>query len=98
MMEWKINFPSEESAQRTLKESGFSLGQIQRDDPRGIMFGEIYITKWRNLRAADRDALHGVYQRAHRGGPVEITLRSGGAPGEALRKLEDAAAQAAQSN
>lgn len=97
MTEYTISFPSEESAQKALSEAGFSLGALQRDDPRGVMFGDIGISKWRNLSQKEKDTLHGVYQRAYRDGPVEITLRSGGAPGEALRKIETAA-EAAQSS
>lgn len=91
MTEYKIKFQSEEQAQKALEDVGFSLGALQRDDPRGVMFGDIEISKWRNLSQKEKDILHGVYQRAYRGGPVEITMRSGGAPGDALRALEDAA-------
>lgn len=92
MTDWTLNFPSESAAEKALADAGFSLGTNQRDDPRGIMFGDVDISKWRQLSEKDKDALHGVYRRTGgRGSPVRITLRSGGAPGDAIRQLEDAA-------
>lgn len=90
MSDWSIQFSNESDAERALASSGFSLGRRQADAPRGIMFGDYDIQKWRNLRASDREALHGTYQRSGLGGPVSILLRSGGAPGHALRRLETA--------
>lgn len=97
MNKYTIRFPSRELAEKALRDAGFSLGINQRDDPRGILFGDIAIAKWRNMSTAEKDRLDGVYQRAYLGGPVEITMRTGGAPGDALRKLEAAAETAAQS-
>ncbi len=92
MIDWTISFPSEDAAQAALDQAGFSLGRNQRSDPRGIMYGDYDVAKWRNLSKRDRAGLHGVYQRAQGpGSPVRITLKSGGAPGDALRKLEASA-------
>lgn len=91
MSDWTINFPNEETAQQALADAGFSLGSLQRSDPRGIMYGDFNVQKWRNLSKRDVDNLHGVYQRSQGpGSPVRITLKSGGAPGDAIRKLETA--------
>ncbi len=42
-----------------LRECGFSVGRMQAHSPRGILFGDFDIQKWRNLDLADREALHG---------------------------------------
>ncbi len=42
-----------------LRECGFSVGRMQAHSPRGILFGDFDIQKWRNLDIADREALHG---------------------------------------
>lgn len=43
-----------------LRARGFSIGALQRDDPRGIMRGDYDVQKWRNLSKQDRDELDGV--------------------------------------
>lgn len=43
-----------------IKARGFSIGSLQRDDPRGIMPANYDVAKWRNLSPADRRELHGV--------------------------------------
>ena len=43
-----------------VKARGFSIGPMQREDPRGIMPAEYDVQKWRNLSAQDRRELHGV--------------------------------------
>jgi len=93
--DWTIEFPTDAAAERALAKAGFSLGTNQRSDPRGIMFGDWNISKWRNLSAADRRDLHGVFQRhGPPGSPTTVTLKSGGAPGRALRAVELAAENA----
>ncbi len=81
-----VKFKTEDAAQKALAETGFSLGTIQRDDPRGIMFGDLVIEKWRNLDKQHRVDLHGIYRRMFRGGPVEINL-SRRCPPEARKNL-----------
>lgn len=53
---------------------GISIGRMQALAPRGLLFGDYDIQKWRNLSAADRHALHGIAQRAS-DGSVHLTLR-----------------------
>jgi len=67
-------FPSEPAAERILRAAGFAIGRLQADAPRGLMHGDYVVMKWRNLSAADRDGLHGVYARHHRGGPVTVKI------------------------
>lgn len=55
-------------------ECGLSIGRMQRDEPMGLMFGDFDIQKWRNLRPAERAALHGQITGSKRTGPVHVTL------------------------
>ena len=52
-----------------------SVGRMQRDDPRGILFGDYDIQKWRNLSPATRRGLHGIFKRMP-DGSVQITIRA----------------------
>lgn len=61
-------------AERFLTKAGFSVGRMQRGDPRGIMLGEYDIQKWRNLSARDRKGLHGVLVGNMREGPITIQI------------------------
>lgn len=90
-----IRFETEEAAQSALKRAGFSLGRLQRDEPRGVLFGDYDIAKWRNLSAGQRGQLHGIYQRLFRGlgGPVEIAL-SRNCPAEPRQRLMALSSQA----
>lgn len=54
------DFEAVARAERLLVEHGFSIGTTQRGSPRGILFGNFDIQKWRNLNHAERAALHGV--------------------------------------
>lgn len=56
-------FDSDASAIAWLEPLGFSVGRLQGPAPRGILFGNYDIQKWRNLRPADVDALHGTLTR-----------------------------------
>lgn len=68
-------FPSDQAAEDALSRAGCSLGRQQRDAPRGILYGDFDIQKWKNLSTDDRAALHGVYRRLqYAPGPVEVTL------------------------
>lgn len=89
----QLKFPSEDTAQRALKDAGFCLGQQARDEPRGLMFGFEYIAKWRNLTAAEKSELHAAYHRQGRGGPVTITIQKH-CPPAPLQALREAAAVA----
>ena len=66
-----------------LKNHGFSLGSMQRDDPIGVMYGEYTISKWRHLNDTDRALLHGQLTGDKRNGPVILEI-FGSAPEEAV--------------
>ncbi|MDG9791959.1 hypothetical protein [Brucella anthropi] len=53
------SFTVTQRADAALRECGFSVGRMQAHSPRGILFGDFDIQKWRNLDLADREALHG---------------------------------------
>jgi hypothetical protein len=77
------------AAEAFLKSAGFSVGRNQRGEPRGILYGDHDIQKWRNLRAADRAALHGRMIGDMRTGPVWVMLADR-LPDDASRSLERA--------
>jgi hypothetical protein len=68
------DFEAQERAVSWLGKRGFSVGTMQRTDPRGIMFGEYDIEKWRNLSWHDRACLHGQMLNGGRRGPVTIEI------------------------
>lgn len=94
MTEHRISFPSDDAAEAALIESGFSIGRNQRSDPRGIMYGDYDIAKWRSLSASDKKCLHGVFQRhGPPGAHTTVTLRVAGETlALALEKVKTAAA------
>ncbi len=81
-------------AEEFLKLAGFSVGTMQRGDPRGILFGDYDIMKWRNLDKRDREALHGILVGPMRTGPVRIQIFES-APQEAKRAFHSTATAAA---
>lgn len=85
-----VHFDNSASAEAALAAAGFSLGRLQRDDPRGVIHGDYDIMKWRNLRPSDRAALHGIFQRHGHDGLVTVTLR-GSCPPDAVSALIAAA-------
>lgn len=80
------------AAESFLRERGLSVGSSQRGYPRGIMFGEYDIAKWRNLRDFEKAALHGImisYGDSMRNGPINVTIFAT-APAEARAALSQA--------
>ena len=52
---------------------GFSVGSMQRGDPVGIVSGDCYISKWRNMTSADKKRLDGaIIGDSKRDGPVTV--------------------------
>ena len=85
-----MEFSAAHSAEEFLTSAGFSVGRMQRADPRGILFGDFDIQKWRNLNAHERRELHGYMQGNMRIGPVKIEIYDT-APPEAKRAFHQAA-------
>jgi hypothetical protein len=80
------DFAAERRAVALLENHGFSVGRMQHREPRGILFGNFDIQKWRNLSAAERAALHGVMTGDMRNGPVIVEIFES-APHEAKTAL-----------
>ena len=87
---WTFDFDTGAEAERFLEGAGFSVGRLQRGDPRGIMFGPYDVQKWRNLSEADRAGLHGTCRATAMGPfaetPVRVFIKSS-APPEAHEAL-----------
>lgn len=89
---WKVSFDSEEAALSALNNAGFSIGTNQRSDPRGLLFGDVIISKWRNLSEADKKSLHGhLVRHGPPGSPTTVTFYENGAPEQATRQVAEAA-------
>jgi hypothetical protein len=83
------DFAAMRAAEHFLQLAGFSVGSNQRGDPRGVMFGDYDIAKWRNLNTAERKALHGQMTSDHgtmRIGPIVVTIFES-APHEAKQEF-----------
>ena len=87
------DFAACNDAEKFLASAGFSVGRMQRGDPRGILFGDFDIQKWRNLSQFDIAHLHGFMRGDMRNGPVTVTLLDK-APAEAKAAFERARSQA----
>src|ERR1041385_2356913 len=85
------DFASSRAAEVFLAAKGFSVGIMQGPSPRGILFGDILISKWRNMNKREIAALHGVMTGPMRNGPVKITIYDS-APEEAKAALMKARA------
>lgn len=48
------------AAIKFLEKHGFSYGSMQREDPIGLVKGDVLISKWRNLDKKDIKALDGM--------------------------------------
>lgn len=83
------DFAATRQAEAFLQRAGFSVGHSERGSPRGILFGDFDIQKWRNLRASDRAALHGQMTGDGRHGPIRIRFVDR-LPDDAVRALERA--------
>jgi len=68
------DFAAMYEAEDWCKQRGISVGSGQRDQPRGLLFGDFAIAKWRNLSDADRSDLHGTMTGDMRNGPITITI------------------------
>jgi hypothetical protein len=68
------DFEAMYQAEAVLVDRGFSVGRNQRGDPRGILYGDYDIQKWRNLNSKERAALHGQITGPMRSGPVTVTI------------------------
>lgn len=82
------DFVAARRAEQLLQSHGFSVGTTQRGSPRGILFGDYDIEKWRNLDERDRAGLHGILD-GDRSSHAQIEIWDP-APLEAVAALADA--------
>lgn len=67
------------AAQKWCEANGYSYGRLERGAPIGLLRGDFEISKWRNMSAAERKALHGTISTAnlsYREGPVVIRIKA----------------------
>lgn len=89
----RVTFSTDDKAVRALEAAGFSVGRMQAGSPRGVMFGDFDIQKWRNLRPGDKDSLDGhLCRHGPRGSPASVTIHSADhIPPKAIKQVADAA-------
>jgi hypothetical protein len=68
------NFEACREAEEWCDERGISVGQMERNQPRGLMHEECWIAKWSNLSAGVRRRLAGTMTGDMRHGPVTVEL------------------------
>jgi hypothetical protein len=77
----KITFHGTETFEANYKavawchERGISVGSSCAASPKGLMFGDYIIAKWRNLTSAEIEQLHGWIDRDLRDGPVTVYIK-----------------------
>lgn len=89
----RVTFPTDDAAVRALEAAGFSVGRLQASSPRGVMFGDFDIQKWRNLRPGDKESLDGhLCRHGPAGSPASVTIHSADhIPAKAINQVTDAA-------
>jgi hypothetical protein len=67
-------FEAMRAAEAWCAQRGISVGSCERGSPRGLLYGEITIAKWRNLNRRERAELHGEMTGDMRNGPVHVSI------------------------
>lgn len=68
------DFEAMYAAEVYLRTKGFSVGANCRGEPRGILKGDHWIEKWRNLDDAERQSMDGIMTGDMRRGPVTVEI------------------------
>lgn len=68
------DFAACHAAEQWCADHGISVGRMQGPEPRGLLWGDFDIQKWRNLSAADRAELNGTMTGNMREGPVVVAI------------------------
>jgi hypothetical protein len=84
------DFEACRAAEKWCGERGISVGEMQGPAPRGLLVGDFWIAKWRNLNDAEKRALNGRMTGDMRHGPVTITF-DGDAHGNPVGKQRERA-------
>lgn len=69
------DFEACRAAEKWCAEHGISVGINQRGDPRGLMYGDYLIMKWRNINPKQRERLDGRLTGDMRHGPVFLSIK-----------------------
>lgn len=70
------DFAAYHNACKWLEQNGFSDGTMCGDRPIGIVKGDCYIAKWRNLTSEERNMCHGTMtSKDFRNGDVVIEIK-----------------------
>ena len=69
------DFAASNAAEAWCKARGVSVGEMQRDAPRALMYGDFDIGKWRDISRAELKTLDGTMEGDMRNGPVIVQLR-----------------------
>lgn len=67
------DFEAVRAAEAFLAAAGFSVGIMQAHSPRGILFGDYDISKWRNMSRHEKEELDGE-MIGGRDGPVKVSI------------------------
>lgn len=76
VFEGVYTFDAARAAENWCSARGISVGQMQGLSPRGLLFGDYLISKWRGMNKAEISALHGVMDGDMRNGPVTVTIKA----------------------
>jgi hypothetical protein len=68
------DFEACRKAEKWCNENGFSVGSMQGPSPRGILKGDIMISKWRNMSHKELGQLDGKMTGDMRNGPVVVQI------------------------
>lgn len=70
------DFEASHAAERWCAENGISVGRCQGPSPRGLLYGDYDIQKWRNLNVHERAMLDGTLTGDMRHGPVHLRIKT----------------------
>jgi hypothetical protein len=69
------NFNAMQDAEAWCEQNGISVGTMQGSSPRGLLYGDFAISKWRNLDERNKFDLDGTMTGDMRNGPVVVSIR-----------------------
>ncbi len=69
------DFEACNAAERWLTEQGYSVGEMERTNPRGIVRGQFYVTKWSRYSRQQHSNFDGRMTGDFRSGPVYVEIK-----------------------
>lgn len=75
IFEGSVDWEAVGRAEKWLADNGYSLGVMQRNDPRGVLKGDYRISKWRNMTPRHRLELDGTLEGNMRHGPLTLKIK-----------------------